>query len=145
MNIYKFVSAEDTINKIALLGRRERDLLEKSAIARKLKNLEVALPENYWIYPKPIPAYTTKVVEEITFKLKLNGSFYSRKMKIAEKLTNIILSLPNSFNEERISLVIDEASGSYLFDYNLFASILLKNRDWLIFRNVDLSGTNVRV
>ena len=67
MEVYRFVSAEDTVYKQAYLSKRERSLLEKSKIARELKNFVFKLPEEYWLHPKPIPVHITKIVKELKF------------------------------------------------------------------------------
>ena len=62
MTIYRFIEADDTLDKIALLSKRERTLLSKSKIARELKSLNVHFSDDYWIMPKPIPKYILTAV-----------------------------------------------------------------------------------
>ena len=141
MMVYKFVSAEDTITKIALLGKRERNLLEKSKIAKQIKVYEVNIPERHWMKPRPIPAYNLKVIKQITFKIKIVSSTMSKKTKVHEKLYSLICNLPIEFNNRRLNIDLYQASGTMLCDLPKLCELLRRNRPDLIFNSVTLRGT----
>ena len=90
MTIYRFVDTEDTLELIALLSKRERMLLSKSKIAKELKELNVIFSDDFWIRPKPIPAYILKVVQYVTFNIYIKGTVHNKKLKIAEKFASLI-------------------------------------------------------
>ena len=77
------------------MNKRERELLLNSRISREKKNFIFQIPEDYWVYGKPIPSYHTKVISEITLKLNLRGAFYHKKLKVHDKLAAFILNLPS--------------------------------------------------
>ena len=104
MMIYRFVSADDTISKLALMAKRERTLLEKSKIARQIKVYEVNIPERHWLKPRAIPAYNLKVVNQITFNIKIQSTSVTKKTKVHDKIVELICSLPIEFDKSRINL-----------------------------------------
>ena len=112
MSIYRLVSPWDTIEKIAILSKRERQLLSESRIARGRKDLKVDFSDEYWILPKPrlIPKYILSVMQSITLRIKLKTTIHSKKYQISSKFAELLLSLPKEYDNKRVSFEIDEPS-----------------------------------
>ena len=79
MRIYSYLTAEETFEKVALLSREERTLLEKSEVARASKKHTYVIPESFWKVPKPFPAYHQKIMKEMTIRVGLKYNSQVRK------------------------------------------------------------------
>ena len=108
MTIYRLLTATETLEKVSVLSRRERRLISQSELAKQSKRLVMKIPASHWILPKPIPAYTLKVIDEITFKFKLTSmqGKQAKKLDVTDNLLALILSLPARFDDKKVSLDI---------------------------------------
>ena len=145
LTVYSYLPLKTLVTKIATINSYERRALHNSAIVRATnKSFHITLIMDNWtaMLGKPIPqsmlSFIPSLVSDIEIELESNKNSLTNEMHA--QITDFILSLPNWFDEGRLSLVVYYQNRLKMINLDKICRMIAKHRPKLIFKSFELIG-----
>ena len=145
LTVYSYLPLKTLVTKIATINRYELRALHNSAIVRAAnKSFHITLIDDTWtvMLGKQIPQLMLGVIPSLVsdIEIELESDKNSLTNGMHAQITDFILSLPNWFDEGRLSLVVFYQNRLKMINIDKICRMIAKHRPKLIFKSFELIG-----